>query len=280
MGYQGVSMFALLSPHVTQEQLKRWKNSVMGSPKPAIAILPGSFGWKWKNLYFILDGFVKKKKDFLCEIHFVNGASRRKAGRLHSGDLFPQDSVAQFNKRLETMSPATKQEILKRVHKITKAVAIYHNKGKILLSMGLEDNYTRAAALNLWDVLRTAWPVTDLVRCPVTGNPDITRPPAAWFEQHGYSLLWGYVDSQTILNPDGQDLDFMPPTVAFDYPGGTPASETQVRKWMELGQAKGATNLIWVAKHQGLHLPPTSTKNRRIRVDGADVGKIKKLYLK
>lgn len=273
MHKKGISTFGLLSPNLTREQRKVFVKILLGLENPALAILNGSFGTKWKNLNLVLRRLDKAKKRAFVEIHFSNEASRRSPGRLGKGDMFPDQDVSKYNETLERMNRTTKKRIKQRVNRIKQKICDFERRHDFVLSLGLEDNYTDIAALKLYEVLKEYWP-HPFVRNPV----DQSKEPQMYEERdylelHHYHPFIKYKPKHKnlILNGDGQDLNFNPGTGKV-LSGVLPAQNSEVKNWLNQGKNLNAINLVWCAPWQGLHIEnPPQTRERKFLIQKSDI---------
>lgn len=176
-GYLGISAFAITNKKFPYEWfLHQFPRAIK---RPAIAILPGSFGWKWKGV----EAFIAKFQDrpHLIEVHISNGPGRR-AGKLVRGDFLHRLSVGEFDKRLSSGHKRTIRRIEKRACKIKRALERYATATTtIVVSPELETNLSQEAFTAFAVAIKRVWDVK------IVANPQNSENSALadYYECHG-----------------------------------------------------------------------------------------------
>lgn len=192
--------------------------------KPAMVVLHGTFGAS----YDCVNRFIQENshRGHLVQIHPINGPCRRNR-RCYEGELLPRATIDEFNRRLE----AKNKDLLDRIRERIAVIKIAVERGEkteLVLSTGLEDNYTPKAFQVIYDVVREEWH-DQIVRNPAGSSCDCVSIEC---ETHGvqpdkFARIW---------NQDGDDL---------------PLSDD--RKWLRA--CRGSPRLacfLWGARAQGI----------------------------
>ena len=194
-GFRGVQVFAAMadafnapSPLDVYPKLSACDRTLMlldKVPYPAMAVLWGSFGDNPE----CLARFIRKFRDrpHLLQIHFSNETCR--PGRAKpprtclEGDFLPTTSVADLNRLLATLDTATLDAVTKRTREIAVVVdEINSANTHILLSIGLEDQYSPQAAVVLETHIRNSGWRFGLSRNRVNGQIGVAM--SGWMETH------------------------------------------------------------------------------------------------
>lgn len=219
--YDGISAFAALSKRFP---CKTYLRAFRGVPRPATAVLYGTFG----DDFSCLNNFIRNNegKPHLVEIHFSNESCRR-SHRCYEGEFFPQWSTPKYNRELRAMRPSLQTKITRRVNAI---LAKIHpaSTSVVVLSTGLEDNLFLNSYLNLYASIKDVWPYL-VVRNP-EGSHAVNFGFADGLELHGL-----HPDSQALLcSNDGNPLTLQ-------------AARNYVRQ-----TANCEVRLLWSAHLQGI----------------------------
>jgi hypothetical protein len=193
----GIAAFAAMHPKFPCD---RWLRIMSSVDRPAMSVLWGTFGndkscvEKWFS--------TVQEKPHLFEIHLSNEAGRRN-GRLMEGELYKKDSARDYNVRLCMNKPATRKRIKARVTSIKAFVeSIKGPNTTVVLSLGLESQYSMCALNTLRKNVKKVWPY-GLIWNPVNiaANP---YTEALLLELHGvHPPLRG----GCIANLDGVSVD-------------------------------------------------------------------------
>jgi len=186
--YAGVSSFAATSPRFPCDAFLATADFAQ---RPAMAILWGTFGDDLTCTARFTERY--KDKPHLLEIHFSNETCRRNHN-CADGELFGSMSVSEYSKALERSDPAVLSAIRDRIRNIRhSAEAIRNDHTYLVLSAGLEDNYTARAFVVLAGELAKEWPYL-IVR---SGSKFATYPR----ESHGLGARCG--GTTIVANVDG-----------------------------------------------------------------------------
>lgn len=161
------------------------------SARPATSVLWGTFG----DDPTCLSRFTSRYHDkpHLVQFHFSNESCRRN-GNCEFGELRPDLNRREYSAALERKDPALLGAIRDRIKNIRAVAEASRNANTYLvLSTGLEDNYTSAAFVALVEELQREWPYL-IAR---TGSRWNTFPR----EQHGLNAVCG--NTTIIANVDG-----------------------------------------------------------------------------
>jgi len=163
-GFRGVAALSAMSPIFPCDELMA---TLKGVPFPAVAVLWGTFGNDKSCLIRFLD--ANKTRPHALQIHFSNEACRRN-NRCLAGEIRPTASVPIYNSYILGSPWVLALEIDTRMREIVDFVDAHKNENTTLvLSIGLEDNYTSASAQQLERMLRGYWPYF-ISRNPVNGK--------------------------------------------------------------------------------------------------------------
>lgn len=206
---------------------------------PAMSILPGTFGDDlWCPLWFMA---ALSERAHLVQVHFSNESGRKKHN-LGAGEFLPHLSVDAYSRALEQGDPVVAAAVVARVQGLAAFFKMFANENTaIILSLGLEDKLTSAAAAKLTALIRPHWPY-GINRNPLGSTRYLAG--ADYFEKHGDAKCDGLI---SIVNQDG-----------------AVRSLKQTRKWL----AKNASclvRLVWRPEHQGRTASGKSVYPRRAR---------------
>lgn len=208
--------------------------------KPAIALMPGSFGWDRR----LLSAFRYKYRDrqYLIEIAVSNGPGRRRGS--WASDFLPRYSIDELNRALEMKDPFVLDAIKRRAQRLEAWLYPGHDRPScevLAILYELEDNLTDAA----WKVFRDTFkenfnsPYVE-VRNPCKGGEKLFT---AMKEGHGVN-----VPRNGIWNMDGVSVDLKDDS---DYDKTiTPTQATQLLKRARKGSFAG---FLWLHDEQGWH---------------------------
>src|SRR5690606_14987674 len=96
--YHGHSSFGINSPNKTSEYCNDWKKIQRESEFPAVAFLLRSFGVD----YSCLDSYYAEVKSNHVTIIYLSNEAGRRNNRLTDLDIYPNDNVERYNRRLES----------------------------------------------------------------------------------------------------------------------------------------------------------------------------------
>lgn len=213
---------------------------------PCMAILWKTFTLKQNNL--CAQRFLSKFKDrpHILEIHFSNEAGRRNR-RLSRYEFAPSLSVNEYNSRLGRRHRGTLRSVQSNAKAIKKFIQNESNENsKILVSTGLEDNFTVKAFKTIVSELRKVLGQGILiVRNPV-GHHEKYYNGADFIELHG---VHPQIESKgrCIQNLDGISIKFSP---------GEPDKQeillSALPAFIERGQALSCLTFLWWKEPQGI----------------------------
>ncbi len=150
--YTGISAFAALHPQYPCDALLAATDF---SARPAIAVLPGTFGDDWS----CVARFIQRNsgKPHAVEVHLSNETCRRNHN-CADGELYPQFDRRVWSKILEERNPYAFQAIADRISNLNAIRDHLSNPNTTwILSTGLEDNYTNQAFSNLYPFVAAHW---------------------------------------------------------------------------------------------------------------------------
>lgn len=233
-----------------------------------MAILWGTFSTKNICTKKYLQRF--KDEPHTLEIHFSNEAGRRN-GRLGKGELFPSLTVGQYNKALERKKPF----VLKEIRLRAKAIAFFFEnygspKTRLILSTGLEDNYTRKAFENFVRVIREEIPTSViLTRSPLHSTRFF--PGAHFIELHGDTPDFPS-GAPCISNLDGTDISFGDDRRVLN--GAISISE--VHRFLK--RTRSCARLIWWSASQGIERGRfIKPRSRNFRIHSQNINAVNRL---
>jgi len=250
--FNGLSAF---SSRASRYPCTRALEIVSQSKQPALAILYGT-NWGGDNDYDCAKQFLSAVHGpKLLEIHFSNEVARRNK-TLSSGDFFPQDSVKRYNQRLQAMDGTTLTAIASRVKEIREKFApLCASDCQLMLSTGLEDNYTAEAYKNLSDAITLEWPYL-IARSPCKGTKNVF--PGQFKETHSRTAR---MRTLCIANEDGNQNPTLDKTKKF------------------FKQHKNCyARFIWRPKHQGNYGGKfVPREKRKLKIPATDVKQLGRL---
>lgn len=233
--FDGVAAFAAMHPRF---ECDNWLTIMDQATKPVLAILWGTFGYDTRCLRKFTNRY--KEKPHLIQSHLGNGSCRRKDLCL-KGEMFPRDTVSEWDARLVVMSPETRATILNRVLELRVTMEMYSNSNTyLMLSLELEDNLSLLAAKNLLSVVREIWPYA------ISYNP--LKSP------RGNPLLVDYVEHHGLRTPEAPciaNLDGVSVRTDSNDPYKPSISVDRARGWWR-GVCACDVRLLWHAPSQGL----------------------------
>lgn len=264
----GMSEFGAMSKHYQGRPCSRMLAIKKSSPRPAMAVLYGSFGKRRGCIKRYAHYCLESGKQCFLEMHWSNEHGR-KYGTLNKFDLLPTLSPLQIRKKLSNSIPA---KVSARAAEVAALLMPYSSYMTVAISLGLEDQFSANGIDNLYELF-TSLSTAQITRSPL--NPAAHVPVGMWREFHGYGA--SPKSTGCVINGDGQDVDFL--TFSGHQLGGVKAATVQdVKGFIQRGAQRGCAVLLWAAKHQGVWFgKPSPTLSRRFRVDSSDVFTLKKL---
>jgi hypothetical protein len=263
----GVAYFALLSPQFPcADALKIFDEGA----EPALAILWGTFGTDTSCLRKWFE--TASEKPHTLEIHLLNGPCIRNK-RCEDSEIGAGLSPKELNRLLEKEDEKLVNTIVNRIKEISTAVKRFARPGdELLLSTGLEDNYSPSAYQVILRLVKENWPYK-VVRNPVGNLRDKSYAGADYLELHGANPSFA-PDDRCIANLDGTDISFphrpgIPPK---------PISWKETKAYVDRYSGQCRLTFLWAGAWQGLlggsFKAPTA---RALQVDGRDLELIKGL---
>lgn len=138
-------------------------SSVRSAKYPAMAVLWKTFGDDMSCVSKFTDAF--KDRPHLLEIHFSNETCRR--SKCEKEELFPSWSVREMNAALERDDKALGDAVNSRMLDIYAAAeSVRKPTTRLVVSTGLEDNYTNRAFDRMFQWVSSVW-LDEVVRSPV-----------------------------------------------------------------------------------------------------------------
>lgn len=247
---------ALANAAWNDETCSRFLSIVSNAKRPAMTILwDSSFGTSLKCPVRFLDKF--KDRDHLLKIVFSNETCRRNRN-CETGDFFKQLSVSQYNQLLESKHPIVFQAIVDRLIPIISFVTTFANANtQVLLTLGLEDNYSEKANWALSTFVKARWPWI-LIRNPLGHGKG--KGAALFIERHGSGASCGG-DAQ-VVSQDGSVM-----------------SAAQTAKWLKRNESCFAA-FIWNGRSQGYvagQKPKGPRKDRKFEFTSKDTQELSKV---
>ena len=164
--YRGVSAFAAMHPNYPCDALLATTDFAR---YPAIAVLYETFGYDQK----CIARFVARNhwRPHMIDFHFSNEACRRNHNCI---DESLGGSVSEYNKALEAKDPKLVAKLQARMWVIRSIFdSIKNDNTRVVISVGLEDNYSDKAFKNLVEILRPIWP-WEFSRNPCKGGRSLS----------------------------------------------------------------------------------------------------------
>jgi lysophospholipase L1-like esterase len=264
----GVAYFSILSPRFPcAEALAVFETGT----DPALAALWGTFG---KDTSCLAQWFkTAPEKRHTLEIHPWNGPCIRNK-RCEAHEVGAGLSIKEFNRRIEQGDEGLVRAMTERVREIRGSVEkLARPSDEMILSTGLEDNYSPAAFEKVVRLVKENWPYK-IVRNPVGNLRNEPYGGADYIELHGSDPVFDAND-KCIANLDGTDIDFP------HRPGvePQPISWQQAREYVARYSKQCHLTFVWSGAWQGLFggsfQPPSA---RSFKVDARDVTMLKQLF--
>jgi hypothetical protein len=268
MKFVGLAGFALQHPNFPVGRFLRVYKNV---ENPATAVLWSTFGTSIDGLKTFCDDV--SDRPHVVEIHLSNEVGR-KNGRLFQGEFLPQTSTTQYNQFLTAKDVALETQIKNRVMRIqTKANLFSNPNTRILLSIGLEHQFTVSARRTLIEWCRESWPTIELVNNPLLNAP---IKDGNLLELHGTHPNFGSRREESISNLDGVSVNTGDGETYNPYPR-TSISLSEAKQFLTRTKTS-QVRLLWSASLQGLRdgsfKPP---RQREFLLSGTAIREINKL---
>lgn len=237
--YTGISAYGLTNRHYPHKRFMRQFPEEI--KKPAIAILPGSFGWNPVGVKLFNDRFFDRHR--IIEIHFSNGCGR-KHKRLERYELWYKQTHDNLNYNLEHKKRRTINALLLWTEKVNELLydAIGNNTEKLhlFISVELEDKLTDKAYLVAKEIIRLN--INYRIRF-VRNKLTCCGNGGKYTEVHGDDY---FHDHNFIYNLDGLSIDY--------GDGETYDNQIDLKHvpaWIKK-RKKAKLLLLWSATQQGL----------------------------
>lgn len=267
---RGVALFAIMSERFPCEQGLKFFEP--GADITALSILWGTFGDNQRCVTEWATKMAKSGRKHTLQIHLSNETCRRAKNRKCSeAELSSDMSVSKYNRALESLDPAAIGALEGRLKEIRAfADRIKTPSMELVLSTGLEDNFSLAAYKVVLERVRATWPYV-VVRNPVEFNRQRDQLSADLYELHGPKppFLEG---QKCIANLDGVDIVFP----HRRSPTSERVSWKDTIGYLQRYRERCRITFLWSAPWQGLHsdqFPPT--EQRKFVVSDEDVAAIR-----
>lgn len=250
----GVAYYAL--QRFSSAQCSKALSVFEGVRTPSMVILWGTFGANNACVARYLSTY--SNIPHILEVHITNNTCLRR-GICRRGEMIRGVSWRRYNRLLEERDPATIRLLRSRIYQIARTMKRLRGPGsRILLSSGLEDNYTSAAYETVRSVLRDALTITpfEIVRSPMRVRSSAT-PVADLLEGHGRAPRIGpQWNERCLVNNDGVDIQFSGvPRRRYIYWSALPG-------FIDPYRSRGCLVYLWWPGPQGLG-DPRITPGRR-----------------
>lgn len=251
--FVGVSIFA--AQGLNEKQCHRFLKVFEGVNKPAISFVWKSFD---RNLFDCVAEFAKhnQNKKHIIQVHFLNGVSRRN-GMLSRKDLLPKYNYQRLNKQLAKRGSRISIKLNREAGILKDYLTLISNKDtRIIVSLGLEDNYTNRAFREVENTLRIIFPNTDLSSNDVL---NLRNDPSLINERHGAFIK--NIPVNCLINFDGYDINFTDKKNKFQKSLSLEELKNEIHRYYN----KGCSVFIWWREPQGIE-----EEHRKIKPDYRD----------
>lgn len=165
--YTGFSAFAAFHPEFPCSE---FLSISAKASYPATAVLVTTFGYDTKCVKRYLDRF--KNRPHFLEIHTSNETFRRNLYKATKFEIAPTMGVRAYNQAIEKRNPYLLRRVRAKVKWVNKHILPLTNANSyVVLSTGLEDNYSKRAYRIIRDEIKKLWK-GDLVRNPLHIPPN------------------------------------------------------------------------------------------------------------
>lgn len=267
---RGVALFAMMSERFPCEQGLKFFEP--GADITALSILWSTFGNDPRCVTEWAAKMAKSGRKHTLQIHLSNETCRRAKNRKCSeAELSSGMSVSKYNRALESLDPAAIGALELRIKEVREfADRIKTPSMELILSTGLEDNFSLAAYKVVLERVRANWPHL-VVRNPVEFNRQRDQLSADIYELHGPNppFLEG---QKCIANLDGVDIVFP----HRRSPTSERVSWKDTVSYLERYRERCRIAFLWSAPWQGLHSDKFPlVEQRRFVVSDEDVAAIR-----
>lgn len=237
-----------------------------GTKFPCISFLWSTFGTRKAALKAFLKG--NRNRPHVVKVHATNEVCRRFGVCVPKADFLARMSVNTYNKKLASGNKKVKKKLRKLYREIKKTVEGLGNKNtRIVLSLGLESQYTKKAMQNLTAIAKEQYAEFNIVHNPVKNAPYHGRGgyPAIMLEFHG--LQPNASETRYTTSDDG----FRPDYCGDEVGGinGVQLSDASVRFRYTKHSGRAFAIGCWCAAWQGLqsgdssHIKPPRQRDIR-----------------
>lgn len=231
--HQGLSAYQIMSENWTPQQCAAMIYVMKQHQMTEIGLLWRGFGESRRCIRRI-----NKHVGPRWWVHISNEVRRARGGPMSRGDLLPDLSTAEYNKRARGNNPGLRRQVRGRVN------AIKSELGSALggISTGLEHSLSRRANAHLGQLIRAL--DVRVIDNPLHNN---AFRSGAMCELHGYTEPTpADCRSRCIRNPDGDGLDH-----PLGGPGGYYRAPVQeVRSWFGRSVIDTCISLHWLPRWQ------------------------------
>lgn len=274
--FVGLSAFAAANENFP---FRKWLRTMRGVDKPALSILWATFGDSNGEVSTRrVQRFTESNKDkpHLLEIHLLNqtcydqSSEGRKCRR---AEFVPNLNHRGFNRRvvaLNSKGVRLRTVISARVKEIKTWVDTVRNENTtVILSTGLEDQYSDAAYNTIVRIIQEAGWTDEIVRNPETTKRIVISDGANYYESHPGSAAnankesgWPLVTNNCIVNLDGVST---PETTS-----GESITKDQAKDFIRRHQNCFAV-LLWNQPSQGLDTLNVRPRRRTFVLSNPDI---------
>jgi hypothetical protein len=187
----------------------------------------------------------------VVHVHFSNEVARRK--RAYRGELLRNYGTTRYQLGLQKNKKKVVKEVQDRVDRILTALEQKKKDHRLILGIGLEDNFRNGGELdykkavkNLIKMTREVWPY-EISRNPVDirqRDLNFGKQHIDFIELHSCRPILG---SRNIWNNDGCDLDY-----GQSRPLPNHISDEQMLANLRRERDNPGLRLLWIGEEQGL----------------------------
>ncbi len=258
---RGIAFFSLLSPQFPCDDALKIFDS---TPLPALAILWGTFGTdtaclkKWFAMF--------PSSQHTLEVHLFNGPCLRN-NRCEASEFGAGLTPRELNSLIESRDAKILNNLSERIDAIKVAIEkLARPSDELILSTGLEDNFTPKAYQIVATLVKERWPYS-IVRNPVGNLREKGSTGADYIELHGSAPNFA-ADALCIANLDGTDIS-MPHRMGIPP---RPISWEEAQLFVRKYEQQCRVTFLWAGEWQGLIRGEFAVPSkRRLVVDERDV---------
>ena len=234
--HQGLSAYQIMSPNWTPQQCAAMIYVMKQHKMTEIGLLWRGFGEQRSCIKRI-----KRHVQPRWWVHISNEVRRNRGDPMAAGDLLPDLTTDEYNKRAAANNPGLRRRLRGRVDAIVSALG--PNLGGI--SSGLEHSFSNKTNAHILRWIKRRLPHGVLVIDNPLLNSDFKRGPMC--ELHGYTEPTpADCRARCIRNPDGDGLDH-----PLGGPGGYYRATVQEgRSWFGRSVVDSCISLHWLPRWQ------------------------------